>query len=162
MRRFTLIMLFALGFLTGCDSTWKSSVPAYPVHIVIDTDRAEFVTFKDPGPTEYMVVNRDGFYLNGRFIRVADVTNACGYGGVVVYVNMFGSFDAYDLACPYCAQHGLQQPCTIDGMYAVCPHCGEQYNLYSGTSAPQNGLSHEFMRRLKIINASGRITVTDR
>ena len=44
----------------------------------------------------------------------------------------------------------------------VCPHCGEQYDLTSGTAAPQKGLAREPMKRLNIQNADGKLTLSQR
>ena len=119
MQRFgQLIILFLL--LTACENThFQSSVPHYPVRMSIDTDRAEFATFKYPSALEYIVLTREGYFLNDKFLRKPDVTDAWGYGGVVVYVNISGNLDAYDLACPYCAKRGTCSPCEIDGTSAA-------------------------------------------
>lgn len=145
--------------LCACEPN-RTSVPRYPVHMSIDTDRAEFVTFKNPSTFEYITLNANGYYLNGSFLRKPDVTDAWGYGGIVVYVNMFGNFDAYDLACPYCAARGTCSPCEIDGLFATCPLCGEQYDLGSGTAVPQHGIADEYLLRLNLIHSGNKITVT--
>ena len=50
----------------------------------------------------------------------------------------------------------------MDGIYAVCPECGEQYDLGSGTAVPTKGIAHETLRRLNIINSDGKLTITQR
>ena len=87
------------------------------------------------------------------------ITNAYGYGGVLVYIDINGNYNAWDLACPYCASRGLMRPCGIDGLYAVCPECGEHYDVASGTAAPQKGLAREQLLRIPLTNSGGVITV---
>ena len=163
MRRLGLILILcSLFLLPSCEGTsFQSSVPTYPVRVSIDTKIGEFVHFQPTATGAYVEVNREGYFLNGKYILPFPVTDACGYGGVVVYVDLFG-YSAYDLACPYCASHGLKQPCTIDGAFAVCPHCGEEYDLMSGTAAPQKGIINETLRRLNVINSDGKLTITQK
>lgn len=163
MRRFRLTGLCSLLLLLcACEGTsFRSSVPIYPVRVSIDTKIGEFVHFQPTAMGSYIEVNRDGYFLNGKYVLPFPVTDACGYGGVLVYVDLFG-YSAYDLACPYCASRGLKQPCEINGAYAVCPNCGEEYDLASGTAAPQKGLINETLLRLNIINSDGKLTVSQR
>lgn len=129
-----------------------------PVHVVIDT-RGLFVHFVETNLNAYITVDADGYYENGVFVKPTGAMEAWGYGGVVAYVSMAG-YVAYDLACPYCAGRGMKHSCEMDGIYAVCPHCGEQYELGSGYALPQNGISKEALRRLRIINSDGKLTIT--
>ena len=160
MRRFGQLIILLL-LLTGCEgTTFQSSVPRYPVRVTIDTDRAEFATFKYPSAMEYITLTREGYFLNGKFLRKPDVTDSWGYGGVVVFVNMSGVLDAYDLACPNCAKRGTCSPCEIDGMFARCPNCGEEYDLASGTAVPQHGIANEYLLRLNLIRSGNKIIVS--
>ena len=156
------IVVFVLFALTACEgTTFQSSVPAYPVRVTIDTKLGEFVHFQPTSTGAYVVANKEGYFLNGKYVLPFPVTDAYGYGGVVVYVDLYG-YSAYDLACPHCASQGLKQPCEVDGAFAVCPHCGEEYDLLTGTAAPQKGLINETLRRLNVMNADGKLTVTQR
>ena len=160
-HRFQLIIsVLCLFGLCSCEgSTFQSSVPALPVHIIIDT-RGLFVHFTETSLNSYITVNADGYYdENGKLVKPTGVMDAWGYGGVVVYVSMAG-FVAYDLACPYCAGRGRKSPCMMDSPFAECPHCGERYDLGSGYAIPQTGLSKEAMRRLNIISSDGKLTIT--
>ena len=161
MRHHGIIALFIL-LLCSCEGTsFQSSVPAYPVRIVIDTRVGQFVHFQPTSMGSHVVVNKDGYFLDDKYVQPVNATDGWGYGGVVVYVSSFG-YDAYDLACPYCAEHGSCHPCEVKGMHAVCPECGEEYDLISGTAAPQKGIAHEALRKLNIMNSDGRLTVTQR
>lgn len=163
MRCYGLIAgLLSLFLLTECDgSSFRSSVPLYPVHVEIDTRVGQFVHFQPTVLGSHVVVNKDGYFMDGKYVLPVTAMDAWGYGGVVVYVSPFG-YNAYDLACPYCAGRGSCQPCTVDGAHAVCAHCGEEYDLLSGTAVPVNGISREGMRMLNIINSDGKLTITQR
>lgn len=162
MRYFRqLIILFALLMLSGCEDTayHGSSVPFAAVRISIDTELGTFSLFQPTSWTDYVIVDREGFHYHGNIVLPLGM-NMHGYGGVVVYVGMNG-YDAWDLACPYCASRGAVSPCTIDGIYAVCPVCGEQYNLANSTGAPQKGLIREALKKYKCTYLAPKITVTN-
>ena len=148
--------------LAACqDTTFQSSVPAYPVRLVIDTRIGPFVHFQPTAFNTYITVNRDGFFLNGEFILPTGATDMWGYGGVVAYVSMNG-YVAFDLACPHCAGKGRKSSCTIDGIFAVCPECGERYDVGGGYGVPSQGLSREALRQLNILASDGKLTITQR
>lgn len=153
---FALSVLF---FLSSCEGTsFQSSVPTYPVRAVIDT-RTLFVDFTPENTNTYVTVNAQGYYENGRFVTPVTVMDAWGYGGIVAYISLNG-YVAFDLACPYCAGKGKCRPCRIDGIYAVCDDCGEQYEVASGYALPRKGISREALRRYAIMNSDGRLTIT--
>lgn len=156
-----LIFLFCLIIgLVSCEgTTFRSSVPAYPVRVVIDTRQGAFVHFKQETTSSFVIANRNGYFLDNKWVSASSATDAYGYGGVVVFVSFFG-YDAYDLACPNCAEKGACHPCEINGGFAVCTTCEEQYNLLSGSAAPQKGIAREALRKLTLINSDGRLTVT--
>ena len=152
-----LIVLFAL---CGCEgTTFRSSVPAYPVRVVIDTKMGAFVHFKPETTSSFVIANRDGYFLDNKWVTSSSAMDAYGYGGVLVYVSFFG-YNAYDLACPNCAEKGACHPCEVNGGFAVCTTCEEQYDLLSGTAAPQRGIAHEALRKLTLVNSDGRLTIT--
>ena len=155
---FLSIFIFQFS-LSSCEgTTFQSSVPAYPVHVEINT-MTEFVDFLPTNTNAYITVTSEGYKENGKFVKLPTVMDAWGYGGVVAYVSMNG-YVAFDMACPYCAGRGTKSPCEIDGIYAVCEHCGEQYEIGSGYAVPQKGISREALRRLGLMISDGRITIT--
>ena len=161
MQHFRVIALLALLPLLLCSckgTSFRSSVPAYPVRVVIDTRQGPYVHFQPTSMGEYITVTDKG-YDYGSYHAPLLVTDAYGYGGVVVYVSAFG-YVAFDMACPECAAHGMCQSCEIDGIYARCPECGEEYDLSVGTAAPQHGIAHEMMRRLNLLDSDGKLTVS--
>jgi nitrite reductase/ring-hydroxylating ferredoxin subunit len=105
-------------------------------------------------------VNEHGYFYDGKFIQQRFEKDAWGYAGVVVYINMMGGYDAYDLCCPNCVYE--RQACKVDGPFATCPLCGEQYTLGDGTAAPNKGIATEQLRRLNVMNSGGRLTITQR
>ena len=135
-------------------------MPRYRVYMVIDTSEGEFVHFQPTNVSSFIILDKEGYHYNGRLVKPRSVTDAYGYGGVVVYISMLGTYDAYDLACPYCAARGRCCTCQIDGLYAICPHCGEQYDLGSGTAVPTQGLANEYMLRLPLKHPDSKIIVS--
>lgn len=132
----------------------------YPVRITIDTNVGPFVHFIPTASYSHIIVNEDGYFYDGKFIQKPLGMDAWGYAGVVVYINMMGGYDAYDLCCPNCVYE--QQACKVDGPFATCPLCGEQYTLGDGTAGPNKGIAKEQLRRLNVMNSGGRLTITQR
>ena len=161
MRRYRgLIVLMAI-LLCGCEgTTFRSSVPAYPVRVVINT-KTMFTGFTPENTNAYITVNEEGYKENGVFRQPATVTDAWGYGGIVAYVSLAG-YVAFDLACPNCAAHGHKSPCEMEGIYATCTRCGEQFDIGSGYAMPQKGLSKEALRQMNIIVSEDKLTITQK
>ena len=135
------IILLTAFMLMGCKSTnWKSSVPDFAIHLEINTRTGMFVNFVPDNITSYMIVDKAGFHLNG-ITQPLTVMDAYGFAGTVIYIDGMHPYGAYDLCCPHCLKQ--DQPCYIDGMFAVCPTCGERYDIYSGNGIPQQGISNE-------------------
>lgn len=162
MRRFgQLIIGLACLLCWGCNNTtFQSSVPYAPVHVEINTESV-FVDFMPGNYNTYITVNREGYKENGVFKLPVTVQDAWGYGGIVAYISMAG-YVAFDLACPYCAARGQKSPCEMDGIFAVCPRCGEEYDLGSGYAMPQKGISKEALRPMNITQNGGRIIITQK
>jgi hypothetical protein len=158
-RRLVIGLVVLLSFF-GCKdkNSFQSSVPAYPVYVEINT-KTEFVSFTPENTNSYITVNSEGYKLNDKFVKIPSVFDKWGYGGVVVFVSMNG-YVAFDLACPYCAERGMNRPCQMNGIYAVCPECGEQYELASGYAIPAKGISHEALRKLAVQSSIDKLIVT--
>lgn len=163
LRTWQLILLGVCALILGaCEDPpiFRSSVPMYPVHIVIDTKSSEFVHFVPTAINMHIIVNEDGYFSQGKFIQALLGTDRWGYAGVVIYINMMGGYDAYDLCCPNCVYE--RQSCTVEGIFATCPVCGEQFDLGSGTAVPTKGIADEYLRRLNVVHSGDRITITQR
>lgn len=150
-------MLFFLT-ITACDThtTYRSSVPSYPVNIRINTYEGTYVHFVPENSYTYMIVDKDGYHFNGQTMPRKE-TDRFGYAGVVVYIDGNGNYSAYDMACPHCVKQDT--PVEIDGMLATCPLCGEEYDLGTGYATPQKGISDEALRRYSLIVSNGVITI---
>ena len=96
-----LITLFLIlsGLLSCEGTTFRSSVPAYPVRVIVDTRIGAFVHFQPEALGSFVVANKEGYYLDNQWVSSSSARDAYGYGGVVVYIGAFG-YNAYDLACP--------------------------------------------------------------
>ena len=149
------ILLFFLT-LTACDThtTYRSSVPSYPVNIRINTYEGTYVHFVHI--YTYLIVDEKGYHFNGQTMPRKE-TDRFGYAGVVVYIDGSGTYSAYDMACPHCVKQDT--PVEIDGMLAICALCGEEYDLGTGYATPQKGISNEALRRYDLIVSNGVITI---
>lgn len=146
MRTNHLILLIALlALCAGCKRTnWRSSVPDAPIHLEINTGIGMYVNFVPSNTTQYLIANESGIHFNGQRMPLS-VTEAYGYAGTVVYINMFSQYMAYDLCCPHCLDR--DKPCTVSGMYAICPTCGEEYDINTGNGAPLRGIADEPLKQ---------------
>ena len=86
-------MALALTLVACEETTFQSSVPAYPVRVIIDTKIGAFVHFQPTSFGSHIVVNKEGYFMDGKFVMLVTAMDAWGYGGVVVYVSSNG-FDA--------------------------------------------------------------------
>lgn len=144
-KRLYIIVLAVL--LTACENTtFRSSVPSRPVQLTIDTRAGIYVHFVRENIGACLVVDKDGFHFNKQTLPLTS-TDYYGYAGVVVYVDNNNQYSAFDLCCPHCISKN--NPCEIDGCFAVCPICGEQYDLSFGYGLPVQGISHEALRKYK-------------
>ena len=162
MQRYGIIGLCALmlTLCVSCEGSFQSSVPTASVRVIIDRELGPFVLFQETAWTDYVIVDSEGFHYHGELVLPLG-TNMFGYAGVIVYVSLNG-YDAWDLACPYCAGLGRKVPCDIDGIYAVCPHCGEAYDLGGGSGTPRNGISKERLRQYHVTPSGSKLIVTQR
>lgn len=144
----------------GCkNTTFRSSVPSYPIHLEINTNVGMYVHFVPTSVMTYLIADEKGIHLNG-VTQPLTVDQAYGFAGTVVYIDGFSPYSAYDLCCPHCLKRDM--PCTINGMFAVCPVCGEEYDIYSGNGVPTHGIGNEPLKRYTTTyNATtGKISVT--
>lgn len=159
MRKIGLIVLVMM-LMAGCEGTnWKSSVPDFPIHLEINTNVGMYVSFVPENVSTYLIVNERGFHLNG-ITQPLTVTDAYGYAGTVIYIDGVHPYGAYDLCCPHCVRRN--KPCEVDGMYAICPECGEEYDIYLGNGYPRKGISKEPLKEYKTIYnlGTGKLSVT--
>ena len=160
MRKARYILLgWMLVLCAGCERTnWQSSVPDFPIHFEINTNVGMFVNFVPENVTTYLIVDDAGYHLNG-ITQPLPATDAFGYAGTVVYIDGFHPYGAYDLCCPHCLNQ--DNPCRVDGIFAICPLCGEEYDIYSGNGVPTRGISKEPLKQYQATYnaATGKIFV---
>ena len=157
---FYIMLVCAAMLLTGCEGiNYRSSVPTHPVHLEIDTHVGMYIHFVPENVGTYLIADAGGIHLNG-ITQPLTVMDAYGYAGTIVYIDGWHPYAAYDLCCPNCLRR--DKPCVVDGIFAVCPICGEKYDLASGTAAPINGIAHETLRiyRANYNTATGKLLVT--
>lgn len=154
-----LYIVLALCTLSSCErTTYRSAVPSYPVHLEFNTNVGMYVHFVPENVMTYLIADKNGIHLNG-VTTALTVEQAYGYAGTVIYIDGASPYASYDLCCPHCLLR--DKPCTIDGMYAVCPVCGEEYDIYSGNGVPTHGIADEPLKRYHTTYnpASGKISV---
>lgn len=151
------LLALCLPLLTSCEgTTFRSSVPSYPVNIRINTQLGMYVTFTSV--QDYIIVDRNGYHFRNQTLPRTDA-DAYGYAGVVIYITYDMQYAAFDLCCPHCLR--ANAPVEVDGLFAICPTCGEQYDLYNGIGNPtsEERISNESLRRYSLIVSGGVITV---
>ncbi len=147
MKKIFIILLAVV--LSGCDrANWQSSVPDFPIRLEINTNVGMYVNFVPENITTYLIADAGGIHLNG-ITQPLTVLDAYGYAGTVVYIDGVHPYGAYDLCCPHCVLR--DKPCTVDGMYAICPVCGEEYDIYLGNGVPMHGISQEPLKEYKAV-----------
>jgi nitrite reductase/ring-hydroxylating ferredoxin subunit len=50
----------------------------------------------------------------------------------------------------------------MDGIFAVCPVCGEEYELATGSAIPQKGISKETLRPLNCTPQGDKLVISQR
>jgi len=106
------------GFLIliplSCEKVQDTPVPNVPVDFVINLNIVNELT-----------VSSNSVFFPRR-----------GYGGVIVYCELPGSYYAFDAACTY----EVSRSCVVknEGVLATCPCCGSQFVLL-GSAYPSEG-----------------------
>lgn len=127
-------MLGALLLLCGCEK-YRNDVPSYPVYIDLDI-LGEFPHFVP-----------DNGFRTMTFTERRFETEAIGYAGVLVWVDMQGRYNAADLCCPVCLE---RKPVEVDGIFSRCPRCGEEFDLSYGLATPMHGISRYPLRKFNV------------
>jgi len=71
-------------------------------------------------------------------------SEAVGYAGVVVWININGNYRAADLCCPKCLSRNT--PVRVDGIDAACPTCGEHFDLTT-EGFPTKGIANQPLKQ---------------
>lgn len=133
-RLFYIAIISWMILFSGCDSntTFQSSVPTYPVQFDLNI-LAEYPHFVPANGYQTMTITKQRYpqdYL--------------GYAGLLLWTAN-NQYYAADLCCPNCVHKG--GAVEVDGIFARCPVCGEEYDLSAGLGVPTKGISHELLRQ---------------
>lgn len=111
--KFIFISLVILFFLS-CDDEQFSAIPYVPVSFTVNLNIVNALTV--PGNSVYFA--------------------GAGYGGIIIYCEMQGSYYAFDAACTY----EVNPSCKVEpkNVLGSCPCCKSQFILLGG-SAPSKG-----------------------
>jgi len=117
LKRVFLLPLFLFVIISGCrkDSPAATTgVPNVAVNFSIDVNNASYSALLHVG---------GWIYVTG------------GYDGIILFCNGQGSYLAFDRGCPYDCETNAKAIIAVQasGITAICPVCGTNYSLYSGT-----------------------------
>ncbi len=144
MKQYWHILVCMCTFLCACENVnFRSSVPNVPVNYTL------YITREHP---HFVVEN--GFQTK-TITHTLFEREYIGYAGLLIWVAMDGRYHAADLCCPTCLKK--TQPVEVDGLFAVCPICEEQFDLSYGYAIPTKGTTHEGLRKYQAIS---QITAT--
>lgn len=145
MQRSVICILLSLLFWACQDTTFVSSVPSYPVHKELDL-KGEYATFL-----------ADGTFRALRFTERRYNTEAIGYAGLLVCAACDEHYYAFDLCCPNCISRS--NPLELDGFFAHCTTCGENYDLSYGFATPTKGICQEPLRRYHTVYSIDKLII---
>lgn len=143
MKRLGIAIILLLALSSCEDINWQSSVPNMPVNYTL------YITREHP---HFVVENG---YQTMTITEKQFQEQYLGYAGLLVWVGMDNAYYAADLCCPYCLKPN--KPLQVDGLYAVCPICGEEYDISYGFCNPTQGVTKEPLKRY---NTSYQIKAT--
>ena len=133
MKRKVVIFALVLGLSACEDVTYRSSVPEMPVRYTLYISR-EYPNF----------IVENGFQTLPAITAPKFEGDFVGYAGLLVWVGMDNAYHAADVCCPNCLKRNT--PVEVDGFYAVCPMCGEHFDLSYGLCVPTKGKTHEALK----------------
>lgn len=125
MKKKILSILTLCIIASACDNN-EMSLPGYVVHLEINI-LGEYPNFVLDNGIQYLT-----------FTEPKLATDRLGCGGILIVI-YDRAYHAYDLACPREANKNVIV--AIDGLFAVCPKCGEAYDIYGGFGAPTKGIN---------------------
>lgn len=141
MRRSLLLSVEfagALLFLASCAerTSIESPVPAYNVRYSCNISTINAALGQTDLPN---LDSQPGVVLVNQYLHQSEVIGVCGL--LLYHAVTEDAFYAYDLACPYCYQHGTHRAITMqDPFIAVCPDCQSQFGAVQyGSPAPTAG-----------------------
>ena len=151
MKRWILIG-FIGSLLLGCeDFNNQNPVPYVPVSYTLKITE-EYPHFMIDNGYQTMTITKPRY--NYEYI---------GYCGLLIWIGMDGHYHAADMCCPNCVNK--TKPVEVDGLYAVCPICGEAFDLSYGYAFPTKGITKYPLRQYQAIynnsNAGYTLRITN-
>ena len=131
--------------MSGCKRNQLCDVPSYPV------------LFEMNIISMYPHFVPDNGFQALTFTQKRYERDLIGYAGLLVWVDMDGRYNACDLCCPHCLDK--TKPVTTDGFYAVCPVCGEHFDLSYGLAVPTKGMTRQALRRFDAAYHNGILMI---
>lgn len=147
MKKTGFFVLLSLLLWSCENTTMVSSVPSYPVRLEVKIT-AEHPEFRP-----------DGTFRALTFTERRFPTEALGYAGILVCTTCDEHYCAYDLCCPVCLNPS--KPLQMDGWYAKCPTCGEEYDMSYGYATPTKNISKERLRPYHVGVAYDQIIISN-
>jgi len=142
--RFLMLSLLMLVLL-ACENKNLNPTPSYPVYLDLNI-MAEYPHFVP-----------DNGYQTMTFTQRRYEVDAIGFAGVLVITAMDGQYHACDLCCPICLRR--DSGVVVDGIFATCPFCGEQYDLSYGYATPMRGISRFPLRDFRCSYSGGHLII---
>ena len=153
-----LMMLVALVLCACRGQEETTSVPSSPVRLTIDLRQGPYVHFVKEAINTYIVVDSKGYHYNGQTYPLK-AEDYYGFGGVIIYITTTKEYAAFDLGCPHCLNKAT--PTQVNGIYTICPICGEEYDLSSGIGNPTKGVTNEYLRHYTVSNDNNVLRITN-
>ena len=125
IRNIVVVTMTCL-FIAGCDDTYISSIPDYPVSLQLNLYVNPYNTIKE-NPNHYLIFDSKSPNYGGVY--------AIGYGGVLVYCGFDYNYYAFDLSCPYEHKQEIKVKPNDLGQ-AVCEKCGTVFDIGYGVGNP--------------------------
>ena len=128
----------SLMLLTACGESAYSGGPVPYARVNYTLSLQEYPNF----------VKANGFQVLPPVTSKRYEYDYIGYAGLLIWVGTDQAYHAADLCCPNCLLP--DKPVTVDGSCAVCPICGEQYDLLQGYAFPQRGFTRYALRAYNV------------
>jgi hypothetical protein len=151
MKKWILIGVIG-SLLLGCEYfNNQNPVPYVPVSYTLKITE-EYPHFMIDNGYQTMTITKPRY--NYEYI---------GYCGLLIWIGMDGHYHAADMCCPNCVNK--TKPVEVDGLYAVCPICGEAFDLSYGYAFPTKGITKYPLRQYQAIynnsNAGYTLRITN-
>lgn len=129
---------------TSCEDIDNRRLPPASVNIVFTTI-GEWNIYGVAGPGQSNIFIKDMRLPSGYFYKVSEAT---GFGGVLLLRDPIGQYLAYDLACPVECKANIRVEWETGTGHAgilICPTCGSRYDAYSyGTPVAGPALDYKY------------------